>query len=236
MSDGAQLLEQMPLTAPELIAALAQHEQQAAVLALAVRRLENAGTFGEHGAVNSASWMADNCRMSLSTARSWVHRGRFLDRFSVVADAAVAHSLSADQVAAMQRLNRPKYEQLLSESIAMLTEVLAPLDVKGTVTSCALWRQKADAVIDETAPPVDKERSLSMSRAGDGALLGRFELDDAAGTELEKAIATAVTFEGDDDTRTLAERQGDALFDIAAFFNTNHDNGDGTGRHLPHIT
>ncbi|MDO8361370.1 MAG: hypothetical protein Q7V88_00595, partial [Actinomycetota bacterium] len=64
MSDGAQLLEQIPLTAPDLIAALAHHEQQAAVLALAVRRLENAGTFGEHGAVNSASWMADNCRMS----------------------------------------------------------------------------------------------------------------------------------------------------------------------------
>jgi hypothetical protein len=35
--------------------------------------------------------------------------------------------------------------------------------------------------------------------------------------------------------RSTAERQGDALFDIAAFFNKNHD-GDGTPRHLPDIT
>ncbi|MDO8364291.1 MAG: DUF222 domain-containing protein, partial [Actinomycetota bacterium] len=223
MSNGARLLEQMPLTAPELIAALAHHEQQAAVLALAVRRLENAGTFGEYGAVNSAAWLTDHCRMSTQTARSWVHRGRFLDRYSVMADAAVAHALSADQVAMIQRLHRPKYEQLLGDDIGVLAEVLAPLTVNDTATACNLWKQKADAVIKETAPPVDKERSLSMSRAGDGALVGRFELDDAAGTELEKAISTALTFEGDDDTRTLAQRQGDALFDIAAFFNTNHD-------------
>ncbi|MDO8364035.1 MAG: hypothetical protein Q7V88_14150, partial [Actinomycetota bacterium] len=78
MSDGAPLLEQMPLAAPALVAALAQHEQQAAVLALAVRRLENAGTLGEFGAVISAAWLTDHCRMSTQTARSWVHRGRFL--------------------------------------------------------------------------------------------------------------------------------------------------------------
>ncbi|MBI4882532.1 MAG: DUF222 domain-containing protein [Actinobacteria bacterium] len=76
---------------------------------------------------------------------------------------------------------------------------------------------------------------LTCTRAGDGALLGRFILDDAAATEFEKALRNAVTYDGDNDTRTHPQRNGDAIFDIAAFYNNNHT-GDGTRRHLPHIS
>ncbi|MCE9620709.1 MAG: HNH endonuclease, partial [Actinomycetia bacterium] len=60
-------------------------------------------------------------------------------------------------------------------------------------------------------------------------------LDDAAATEFEKAVRNAITWDGNSDTRTRPEAQGDALFDIAAFYNKNHDS-DGTPRHLPHIS
>jgi hypothetical protein len=74
-----------------------------------------------------------------------------------------------------------------------------------------------------------------FARTLDSQLHGTFHLDDAGATEFEKAIANAITWDGDDETRTLAERQGDALFDIAAFFNKNH-NSPGTPRHLPTIS
>ncbi|MCE9621237.1 MAG: HNH endonuclease, partial [Actinomycetia bacterium] len=60
-------------------------------------------------------------------------------------------------------------------------------------------------------------------------------LDDAAATEFEKAVRNAITWDGNSDTRTRPEAQGDALFDIAAFYNKNH-NRRGTARHLPHIS
>jgi len=74
-----------------------------------------------------------------------------------------------------------------------------------------------------------------LARTLDGRLHGTLSLDDAAATELEKAIHNARTWDGSDDQRSVAEQQGDALFDIAAFFNKNHA-GDGTPRHLPDIT
>ena len=54
-------------------------------------------------------------------------------------------------------------------------------------------------------------------------------MNEAAGTEFDKAIQNAVTPTGADETRSLAERQGDALFDIAAFFNKNHDGSEAPG-------
>ena len=74
-----------------------------------------------------------------------------------------------------------------------------------------------------------------MGRSGDGALVGRFVFDDAVATECEKAIANVLTWEGKSEARELGRRQGDAMFDIFAFYNKNHDR-DGSPRHLPHIT
>ena len=98
-----------------------------------------------------------------------------------------------------------------------------------------MWRQRADALLDADKPPTEPSRTLSFDRADDRALLGRFTLDDTAATEFEKAIRNAITWDGDNDTRTRPERQADALFDIAAFYNKNHDK-DGTARHLPHLS
>ena len=62
-----------------------------------------------------------------------------------------------------------------------------------------------------------------------------FRLNEAAGTEFSKAIQNALTHLGKDETRTNAERQGDAMFDIAAFFNKNHG-GNERPRNLPNVT
>jgi hypothetical protein len=89
-------------------------------------------------------------------------------------------------------------------------------------------------LLNDGQPPVEPPNELCLARTLDGRLHGTLSLEDAAATELEKAIQNAQTWDGTDDTRSTAERQGDALFDIAAFFNKNHE-GDGT-RHLPDIT
>ena len=235
MNTADDLAEQIVLSPTELLAALADHEQRAAVLALATRRLESSGEWAHDGSVSMAAWLRDNARMSNRTAHRLIHRGRFLDRYSAIADAAVSRTLSAGQVDAIAAVCVPRVEAILADHQAMLVGALAPLPVADAEVACKVWRQKADAILDAEAPPTESTRALSFSRADDGALLGRFTLDDAAATEFEKAIRNAITWGGDSDTRTRPESQADALFDIAAFYNKNHE-GDGTARHLPHVS
>ncbi len=235
MTMVADFAERIVLSPAELLAALAEHEQRAAVLALATRRLETTGEWAFDGSVSFAAWLRHNARMSNRAAHRLVHRGRFLDRFSAIADAAVGHVLSTGQLDAIAAVCQPKHEPILADHQAVLIAALAPLPVADTEVACHVWRQRADAILDENAPPVEPTRTLSFNRADDRALLGRFTLDDAAAIEFEKAIRNAITWAGDTDTRTRPECQGDALFDIAAFYNKNHE-GEGTPRHLPHVS
>ena len=234
MSGVVDFEEQIVLSPAQLLAALSEHERQAALLALATRRLETSGEWAFDGSVSIASWLRGNARMSHRTAHRLIHRGRFLDSFTAIADAAVDRVLSAGHVDAIAAVCQPKYEPLLAEHQQVLVGAIAPLPVADAEQACQVWRQRADAILDANEPPAEPTRTLSFNRADDRALLGRFTLDDAAAIEFEKAIRNAITW-NTDDTRTRPEAQGDALFDIAAFYNKNHEST-GTPRHLPHVS
>ena len=72
-----------------------------------------------------------------------------------------------------------------------------------------------------------------MGRTADG-LVGRFVLDEYGALQFEQAIRTASTWDGTSDTRENSRRSADALVDVCAFFNANHDRA-GTARRRPHI-
>jgi hypothetical protein len=219
----------------ELAAAIAAHESQAAVLALAVAHVQETGRWADDGSVTMRAWLRGSCCMSDRDAAAWVRRGKLLNQFDVVAEAAIDGVLSHSQLTELERCNTPKYEHLLRSLAEDLVNELSPLDAELTAAVCQRWRERADALIDEHEPPAEPERTLAFSRADDGALLGKFELDDAAGTELVKAVQNALTHDGTDETRTLLQRQGDALYDIAAFYNKNYES-DGTPRNRPNVS
>jgi hypothetical protein len=198
------------------------------VLPLAVRRLDVSGGWAADGSVSMAAWLRANARMSSRDANRLVPRGRFLDRFTAIADAAVSRGLSAGQLDALASVYRAKHEPVLAEQQDELVDTLKVLSAGDTETACRVWAQYADAIVDEGQLPVEAERSWTMSRADDGVLVGRFVFDDAAATEVEKAVANALTFEGNDDTRDLGRRQGDAIFDVCAYDNRTMT---ATGRH-----
>jgi hypothetical protein len=135
----------------------------------------------------------------------------------------------------LERLNKPKYRDLLREHAEMLAGSLGALDAEDTRRACDDWLQKADAILEGEEPPLEPERTLSVGLNDDGTTFVRGILDDYAGTEVRKAIDTARTGGGEGDERSLQERNADALTDICAFFNRNHD-GDGTPRHTPNVS
>ncbi len=224
-----------PLTAAQFAAAVAEHERRAATLALHLRHLEASGEWAFDGSVSIAAWMREHCRMSNRAAHAWVRRGRLLDTYGAFAAAAVSGALSQSQVDALEHLHRPKYAEHLAEHQSALVEIVEQLSAADTETVCKRWRDDADAVIDEAAPPAEPERFLTASRDSEGALLLHSKQHGGAATEIEKALRNASTYEGDDDTRSHGERGADALFDIAAFYNKNHAD-DGTPRNLPHVS
>lgn len=228
-------VDQILLSPAEALAAVRAWEQQGALLSLALRHVETAGTFGNEGAVSMRAWLRDKARMSPNVSSALLSTGRFLDTNPVFADAALTGRLSGSQITIVKQLGHPKYAGLLAEQQAELVDTLTALDITNTTAAVAHWRSCADSVIDDGEPPLDPPNELHLARTLDQRLHGTFSLDDAAATELEKAIQNAQTWEGNDDPRSTAEQQGDALFDIAAFFNKNH-HGDGTPRHLPNIS
>ncbi len=225
---------EMPLTASDLLVALAEHERRAAVLALAVRRVEATGAWAVDGSESITGWLRCHGRMAHRTALGWVRRGRFLDTQAVIAEAAADGTLSEGQVDALQRVCVRRVEPIMRGQQRGLVDAVKALSVADTEKACAVWKQRAEAIADGGAPPAEAERTFTMGRGAGGEMVGRFVLGAAAGTELEQAIRTAITWEGSDDSRTHQERAADALHDIAAFWNRNNELP-GTPRHRPHI-
>ncbi len=234
MVAAAHLDDESTLVLDEFAAVWAEHERASARLALAVARFDNARDFAFDGSASMATWLRHHCRMSDTDAALLVRRARFLDRHEVVAEAAVTSRLSAGQVRALQLNVDSVTESIFVEHAAELVEIIALLTVRDSEQACRAWRRNAEAVADGPPPPDVPERELSFARAGDGALVGRFTLDPTIATEFERAIGTAMEWEGSGDTRSLSERNADALHDVCAFFNANHDR-DGTPRHRPHV-
>jgi hypothetical protein len=235
MRTAADYSDMILLNAADFLCAFAEHERQAAALALAAKRLDAVGAWSADGSVSMAAWLRNHGRMSNAAAHRVLQRGRFLDTFGAVADAALSSTLSAGQVDALAAATSRRREPVLAEQQVELVEILAPLSVADTHAACTLWRQRADAIIADGKPPAEPTQSLRFGRADDSAVVGSFELHDAAAEEFEIAIEIAITHDGDTEARSHAQRQADALHDICAFYNKNHD-GDGTPRHRPHVT
>ena len=228
----AATTDDIVLSCAEFVEAWAAHERELARLALAARRLEACGDWARDGSVSMTAWLRRHCRMSNRDAAALVHEGRFLDKFSAVAEAVRDGVLSAGQVRALRSATVPATEPVLAAEQADLVGIVAGLSVADTDKAAGLWRQRAEALVD-LPEPVEPNRELRTSRTADG-LVGRFVLDDAGSVQFREAIRIASTWDGVGDERDNARRSADALVDICAFFNSNHQRP-GTRRQRPHV-
>jgi hypothetical protein len=220
-------------TIDNVLGLLAEHERLGARLALEIAELEASDEWAADGAVSFVAWLRHRGRLSNADAKGWQQRGRFLRRFPAIADAACTRTLSAGQVGLIRNACPAPLEPILEPQQAELVTTLAPLSVADTQRVCHVWHAYATALVD-TPPPEERDRLLRFGADSTGAIVGNFVLPGQAGLEFAQAIRTAATAEGAGDTRTSTEKNADALFEIAAFYNKNHD-VPGTPRHQPHI-
>jgi Domain of unknown function (DUF222) len=217
----------------EVFEMLATYERLGAQVALKIAAVEATGEWAADGAVSFSAWLRHHGRLSHAGAREWQRHGRFLRRFPALEAAARDSRLSATQIRFIRNACRPQLEAILEEQQEALVEILAGLDAGDTQRACHVWQLRATALID--APlPTERERQLRFGADSTGAIVGNFVLPGQAGSEFAQAVKTATTWDGADDARTTTEKQADALFEIAAFYNKNHE-VPGTPRNHPHV-
>ena len=217
----------------DLLAAVAAVEQANARVALAADRLGRLGDWRADGSLSMACWLETHARMLHSDAARLLREGRFLHRYDPVADAAVAGGLSGGQVHACRSVVSSATAGVFDAHAGGVVDAIRGLSIRDSVVALAEWKLRAEA--DNEQPlPKERDQELTFGRLPDGTLVGKLVLTAAAAAEFEQALGTAGVFNGAQDTRTVGERQADALVDIVGFFNANHDRP-GTPRHRPHV-
>ena len=220
-------------TLSELRSAIAEHEARYAELALAATRLDTSGDWALDGSLSMTAWLRTHTRMLDTDTQGLLRHGRFLSRYQPFADAIASGRLSHGQTIAMRQAVKRATEPVLDDQAAAMVDILEPLTIRDTVIACRTWKARAEAVID-SPPPVVAPAELSFVIDEQGQATGKFTLSPGGTLDFETAIALALTYGGPDDNRPLAERRANALEDMCAFFNANHDRS-GTPRHRPHV-
>ncbi|MGY1664375.1 DUF222 domain-containing protein [Geodermatophilus sp. SYSU D00696] len=205
----------------DVAALVAERNRIDAALARRVRAAELSQAPERDGQKSMASWLRGHCRLSSAAASRLVGNGRALEHLPALAEAHEAGLVSAEQVAEAARVVTPQ-----RRAAAAARDVdLAAMDA--ALTQVALDCPHADLVqivqryldaLDPDGPEPDPtaSRSLTVSKHADGSLSGRFHLDAVAGERFQAALEPFVQRDRPaGDERTRAQRQGDALVQLA---------------------
>ena len=192
-----------------------------AELARTTRRAE-LGQAAEHDGLKSMKqWLRSHGRLSGSAVTGLVKAGRVQEHLPAVAAACAAGHITADQVEVLAQITTPAALDKAAAAGVDLPEIEAAL-VAVAVEAPHRDLQKAVGAylvaLDPDGPEPDptEGRSLSMVQHPDGSWTGGFDLDAVGGEKVATALeAIAAKSRCAGDTRTRAQRLGDALVQLA---------------------
>src|SRR6476469_6943417 len=192
-----------------------------AELGRVVRRAELAQAAEHDGLPTMKSWLRTHCRQSGSAITQVVKAGRVQECLPAVAAACAAGEITADQVEVLAQVTTP---EALDKAAAAGVDLAAIETALVAVAVGAPHRDLQKAVgtymaaLDPDGPEPDptEGRSLSMVQHPDGTFTGGFTLDEVGGEKVATALeAIAATSRCAGDTRTRAQRLGDAFVQLA---------------------
>ena len=229
----AELTETGPSLA-EFPKVWAAYERLTTLLERTVGRLNDSGDYGLDGCVTMPSWLRHHCSMSHRDAKALTTRGTFLSRHPIIADAAENGQLSLGHVTAIRRNITPVVAPLFDDAQQTnLVDAIAPLPVHDAEHACKVWRDRAEALADlpePREPPAASETRPRRRRHPPRNLLARPGSSDRTRNRARHRRPLRRSRR----RPHHAERQADALHEIYAFYNANHDRN-GTPRHRPHV-
>jgi Domain of unknown function (DUF222) len=192
-----------------------------AELTRAVRRVDVRSAVEHDGARTAASWLRGHVRVSSGCAGRVVGQGRVLERLPLTAGAFADGDLGADQVEVIARIATPGNLDKAAAQDIDLSEVEAALVTVATHgTHRDLQLAVADylAKLDPDGPEPDptEERAFTMIQHPDGSWTVHGTFDAVGGQKVATALeSVSAASRSAGDTRTRAQRGGDALVQLA---------------------
>jgi hypothetical protein len=205
----------------DVAALLAERNRIDARLARSVRAAEVSQAPERDGQKSMAACLRGHGRLSGTEALRVVTNGRAMEHLPALAEAHEAGLVSAGQVAEAARAVTPRRLAAAAEKNVRLGVIDAVL------TQVAIEHPHADLVAvvqryllglepDGPEPDPTEGRALTLAKHADGSISFRGHLDAVGGEKLQAALEAHVQADRPaGDERTRAQRQGDALVQLA---------------------
>ncbi len=181
------------------------------------------------GALSPVAWATHHAPISAPEARRLFKTATVLNQCPQIADALASGRTTAAHVQALARVMSPRRQRLLPEHETVLTQESQRLSIKDFIILARRWATLADDHLapndhDEHHPRNELHAAVTM----DGRLNGTFDLDPAVGVGFLGALdhlAPPDPADAPDGVRSLAERRGDALADLANWYHQGTNPG-----------
>jgi hypothetical protein len=169
-------------------------------------------------ASSSAQFLERCAGSSPREARSMMFLVRKLKAMPLTEAAWLAGTLTSGQVHAIADNVTKRLAERFTADEAVVLGIIAGLDVKDTETAIQKWVHYSEASLDDVDPKPPREDEFFHSEAG-GRYFSKGSFGSVTGKVINDAIGLAETDNPrDDDTRSPAERRGEALADVCGFY------------------
>lgn len=179
------------------------------------------------GALSPTAWLTHRAPVGRSEARRVVKAAQVVNVSDELGDALASGATTSAHVDALARVLSPRREPVLTEHGELLAKQAESLSIGDFTLLARRWAALADDQLATDAH--DEEPQHNEVRAAvtmDGRLVGDFDLDAISGAKWLGAldhIEPPDSIDAAEGPRTLAQRRGDALAELAARY---HDGGD----------
>ncbi len=171
------------------------------------------------GALSPAAWLTHRAPISVSDARRLVKSVSVVDAAPHLAEALHTGATTAAHVDTVARVVSPRRLPILAGHDELLAEHATSLSVEDFTLVARRWAAIADDHLAADHHPEHEPRNrLQAAVTMDGRVDGTFNLDPVAGAQLLGALdhlAPPDAADAPDGVRSLAERRGDALAELA---------------------
>jgi len=180
------------------------------------------------GALSATAWLAHRAPVGRRDARRIVKVARVVNEAPELAEALVGGATTVAHVDGLAGVMSPRREPVLAEQGELLAKQAETLPIKDFTLLARRWASMADDLLaSDSHPRAEPPRNeLRAAITIGGRVVGDFDLDAIGGAELVGLldhIEPPDPVDAPDGARSLAERRGDALAELAARF---HDGGE----------
>jgi hypothetical protein len=230
LADSIHCLE-IPPHGAAVVEVAQLHSALSAKLTLALADLDRRGAWEVDGSASMTAWMRSHLDVTNQQANRILRTGRRLLDLPATSEAWLRGSLSDGQVEIIVANVTDRRAALWAEHEAEVVPTFEALDVVQTARTMQDWARRADAVLDETAPPEEPTAEVHLVQTLDG----RGYLSGSLDAESTEVVATGLRLADSGDRElTHAQRQGQAMVAVFRWF-LDHQQDKLGKRHRPHL-